>query len=105
MRPLNTEQPAEHVLEVVTPRTNAARLSPAEHLLGAVAVHAGMDGGPVSFEIVGDAERRRFLVRTGSHAQRQRVVAQLGGAYPQASLRPFDGTTLSDADPVQLGPD
>ena len=28
--------PAEHVLEVVTPRTNAARLSSAEHLFGVV---------------------------------------------------------------------
>src|SRR5205823_5187976 len=40
MRQLIAAGPAEQVLEVITPRTNAARLSPAEHVFGAIAVHA-----------------------------------------------------------------
>src|SRR5207245_3924504 len=100
MRNVSARDPAEHVLEVITPRTNAARLSPAEHLFGAIGVHAAMDDGSVAFEITGDTERRRFLVRAGSRAQLLRVVDQLGGAYPQASLRPPDGSK-SVADPAQ----
>src|SRR6266542_5999168 len=63
---------AEHVLEVVTPRTNAARLSPAENLFGALVHQAdAATGAPVSLEIAADAERRRFLVRTATLAQQQ----------------------------------
>ena len=69
MRKVRAKDPAEHVLEVVTPRTNAARLSPAEHLFASIGVHAAMDDAPVAFEITGDAERRRFLVRVTSRAQ------------------------------------
>jgi len=56
--------PAEHVLEVVTPRTNAARLSSAEHLFGALVPRGAGTPAPVSLEIVGDAEkfRQHFLV-------------------------------------------
>src|SRR5205814_3388418 len=46
--------PAEHVLEVVTPRTNAARLSSAEHLFGALVPRSERTPEPVSLEIVGD---------------------------------------------------
>jgi hypothetical protein len=63
-----------------------------------------MDDAPVAFEITGDAERRRFLVRVASRAQQQRVTAQLSGAYPQAVLRPLD-RSQSIADSAQLGPD
>src|SRR5437016_1726838 len=73
---------ATHVIEVITPRTNTARLSPAEHVFAAVGAHAAMDAGPVAFEIAGDHECRRFLVRTGSRVQQQRVAAQFGAAYP-----------------------
>ena len=105
MRELSaTAAPAVNLLEVITPRTNAARLTPAEHLLGAISVHAAMQDGPVAFEIAGDQERRRFLVRTGSAGQQQRVAAQFAAAYPQAALRSSETTTLA-ADPAQLGPD
>src|SRR5437868_4500024 len=88
MRQLNaSSRVATHVIEVITPRTNTARLSPAEHLFAAIGADAAMDEGPVAFEIAGDQERRRFLVRTGSRAQQQLVAAQFGGAYPQAALR------------------
>jgi hypothetical protein len=105
MRQLNASScVATHMIEVITPRTNAARLSPAEHLFAAIGAHAAMDEDPVAFEIAGDKERRRFLVRTGSRAQQQRVAAQFGAAYPQASLRSSESTTLV-GDPAQLGPD
>src|SRR5438093_12153124 len=103
MDKLRATDPAVHVLEIVTPRTNAARLSPAEHLFAAIGVRAAMDDAPVAFEITGDAERRRFLVRVTSRAQQQRIAAQLGGAYPQAVLRPLDRSQSTD-DPAQLGP-
>ncbi len=96
--------PAEHVLEVVTPRTNAARLSPAEHLFGALVLQAGRaQAGPVALEIAADAEQRRFLVRTESASDQRRVAGQLGAAYPQAALRPVDAASVPTGDPARLG--
>jgi len=105
MRRVKPATPAVYVLEVVTPRTNAARLSSAEHLFGALGVGTVGDPIPVSLEIVGDAERRRFLVRTTTSAELRRVAGQLGAAYPQAVLRPFEASTFPTGDPAQLGPD
>jgi hypothetical protein len=99
-------QPSECVLEIVTPRTNAARLSPAEHLIGALVLQAGAsDSGAVSLEISADSERRRFLARTATTAEQRRAAGQLGAAYPQAVLRPFDSATFPAGDPARLGPD
>src|SRR5947209_2332101 len=104
--------PAQHLLEVVSPRTNAALISPAAHLCGALTRHAGApDGGPVALEIAADAERRRFLVRTATLEQQQHVAGQVGAAYPQALLRPAGPTPGWDpdgpatlADPAAPGP-
>src|SRR5947209_625909 len=103
MRRLKPATAAEHMLEIVTPRTNAARLTSAEHLFGALGAGTAGDAAPVSLEIVGDAERRRFLVRTSSSTELRRVAGQLGSAYPQAILRPFDASALSTGDPARLG--
>ncbi len=97
--------PAEHVLEVVTPRTNAARLSSAEHLFGALVPRGDRAPEPVSLEIVGDADRRCFLARTTTAEGLRRVAGQLGAAYPQADLRPFQSATFPTGDPAQVGPD
>src|SRR5919201_6303468 len=87
--------PAQHLLEVVSPRTNAALISPATHLCGALTRHAGAaDGGPIALEIAADSERCRFLVRTTSDEQQRHVASQVGAAYPQAVLRPV-GTAAS----------
>jgi hypothetical protein len=59
----------------------------------------------VALEIVGDADQRRFLVRTSSASGLRRAAAQLGAAYPQAVLRPFQSATFPTGDPVQIGPD
>src|SRR6266851_2246986 len=96
---------AEHVLEVVTPRTNAARLSSAEHLFGALVPRGERTPEPVSLEIVGDAEQRRFLARATSAQELRRIAGQLGAAYPQAVLRSFHSATFPTGDPVQVGPD
>jgi hypothetical protein len=99
------EDLAEHVLEVVTPRTNTARLSSAEHLFGTLSSRGECDPDPVSLEIVGDSERRRFLARTTSAKGLRRVAGQLGAAYPQADLRSFDSATFPTGDPLQVGLD
>ena len=91
-----------HLLEVVTPRTNAALLSSAEHLFGALTL--APDAGPVALEIGADHERRRFLLRVSSASQRQRLAGQLGAAYPQAQLRLLD-LESGVADPARLGDD
>ena len=105
MRGISAADPAEHVLEVVTPRTNVARLSSAEHLFGTLVPRGGSAPEPVSLEIVGDAEKRRFLARATSADELRRVAGQLGAAYPQAVLRPFHSATFPTGDPVRVGPD
>jgi hypothetical protein len=96
--------PAEHLLEVVTPRTNTALISPVENLCGALLLHARTpDGGPVGLEIVCDGERSRFLIRTRSASQERQVRGQVGAAYPQATLRSLDWTSLPSGDPLQVG--
>ena len=97
--------PAEHVLEVVTPRTNTARLSSAEHLFGTLVSRQDRAAEPVSLEIVADAEQRRFLVRTASPQALRRVAGQLGAAYPQAVLRSIESPKVPSGDPVHIGPD
>src|ERR1700733_7056757 len=90
---------SEQMLEVVTPRTNNARLSPAEHLFAALVLRGRAFGEPVALEIAADADRRRFFVRTGSAAEQRRVAGIIGAAYPQAGLRPSDSATFPTGDP------
>src|SRR5712692_4603394 len=105
MRRVTRSGPAEHVVEIVTPRTNVARLSSAEHLFGTLVPRGQSAPEPVSLEIVGDANQRRFLVRSTSAPGLRRVAGQLGAAYPQAVLRPFHSATFPTGDPAQVGPD
>src|SRR5882724_4640804 len=88
-------EPADQLLEVVTPRTNAALISPAENLCGALTLQTrGPGGGPVALEIVADGERSRFLVRTESNLKQRQLQGQVGAAYPQAALRSLELATL-----------
>jgi hypothetical protein len=105
MSGVRAEDPAEHVLEVVTPRTNTARLSSAEHLFGTLLPRGDCHPEPVSLEVVGDFEKRRFLARTTTAQGLRRVAGQFGAAYPQADLRSFDSATFPVGDPLQVGPD
>ncbi|HEY2595099.1 MAG TPA: hypothetical protein VGK33_14495, partial [Chloroflexota bacterium] len=98
------QEPAEHVLEIVTPRTNAARLSAAENLFSALALARGRKADPIALEIVADGGGRRFQLRTTSVTDQQRIGRLLGAAYPQADLRPF-GASDTPADAARQGPD
>jgi hypothetical protein len=102
---VNAASPAEQVLEIVTPRTNVARLTSAEHLFGTLVPRGESAPEPVSLEIVGDADQRRFLARATSASGLRRVAGQLGAAYPQADLRSFPPATFQTGDPAGVGPD
>jgi uncharacterized protein DUF87 len=82
------------LLEIVTPRTNAASLSAAEHLFAAVVGSRGL-----SFELAGDANGRHLYVRCVDAATRARLAAQIGAAYPQAHARRLE----QSVDPARLG--
>jgi len=103
-RPTPAPEPATELLEVVTPRTNAAVITPAEHLCGALAIGEGTTSAegatPVSLEIVGDHCGRRFLARAADARERRDLVGQLGAAYPQAMLR----SVVEDDDPAHVTP-
>ncbi|HEY2592443.1 MAG TPA: hypothetical protein VGK33_00930 [Chloroflexota bacterium] len=71
------------LVELVSPRTNAAGYTPIEHVFAALSREGG-----VSLEIGGDATARRFYARlAGPHAGAL-LNAQLSGAYPQTRTRP-----------------
>jgi hypothetical protein len=89
---------------VVTPRTNAALISPAENMCGALTLHTGgVGGGPVALEMVADGERSRFLIRTQTAVEQRQLRGQTGAAYPQATLRSLEAATLPTGDPVCVG--
>src|SRR5713226_9289082 len=81
------------VVELVSPRTNAANFTSIEHLFAALARE-----GAVSLEIGGDATARRFYARFATDSARGLLDAQLGAAYPQARVR------QAVADPARLAP-
>src|SRR5919199_4998820 len=70
------------LIEIVTPRTNAATCTPLEHFFAALALP-----GSVSLEIAGDTQARRFYTRLAGGV-RERLEGPLGAAYPQARVRP-----------------
>src|SRR5437763_1600011 len=83
------------LVEIITPRTNAAALSAAEHLFAALVGARGL-----ALELAGDATGRRLYARTADPTTRARLAAQLGAAYPQAHARPASGAD----DPAHLRP-
>jgi len=88
------------VVEIVTPRTNAAVITPAENLLAAISL-----AEPFGLEISATAQARRFVVRAGSAQTRQCLEDQLGVAYPQAELRRLDVDQFPGLDPAWCHPD
>jgi len=82
------------LLEIISPRTNAATYTPTEHLFAALAREGG-----VALEIGGDASARRFFARVSGPRSRGLLEAQLSAAYPQASVR------LAASDPARRLPD
>jgi hypothetical protein len=71
-----------YLLEVVTPRTNAATLTSSENFFASMVL-----AEPYSVELAADSTRRRFLVRATTSHMRDQLVSQLSAAYPQAELR------------------
>src|SRR5215467_4308867 len=99
-----TPAPAEQLLEVITPRTNAALITPAENLCGSLSLHTTTPGGgPVALEIVADGERSRFFVRTASTSGLRQLQGQIGAAYPQATLRLLNAESMLAGDPLYVG--
>jgi hypothetical protein len=88
------------IVELVTPRTNAAIITPAEHLLAAIALRESF-----SFEIAVTKHLRRFLVRAGSERMRRHLEGQLGAAYPQADIRGPDVAWDASLDPAHCAAD
>lgn len=80
------------VVEVVTPRTNAAALTSAENFFASMALAEFF-----SVELAADCNRRRFLVRASSGHMREQLLSQLSAAYPQADLRPVQ----AEGDPAR----
>src|SRR5919199_6559375 len=80
-----TGAPVE-LVEIVTPRTNAAPLSAGEHLWAALVGSRGL-----ALELAGDAAGRRLYARAADPSTRGHLAAQLGAAYPQAHARPATG--------------
>ncbi len=88
------------LVEVVTPRTNAATITPAENLLAAISL-----AEPFGLEIAATGTARWFLARAGSGAMRCHLESQLAVAYPQAEIRRLDLEQYPGLDPAGLGPD
>ena len=88
------------LVEIVTPRTNAAVITPAENLLAAISL-----AEPFALEITATAQARRFVARAGSAQTRQRLEEQLGVAYSQAELRRLDVDQFPGLDPAWCHPD
>src|SRR5258708_39530631 len=78
--------PAQQLLEVVTPRTSAALISPAEHLCGSLTLQSrGPVGGPVALEIATDGGRSRFLARTALDMRQRQLEGQVRARGPPAA--------------------
>jgi hypothetical protein len=94
---------APELLEVITPRTNHAVITPAENLFANLSPLAAAE--PFSLEIAAMRNARWFVVRAAGPVARTHVEQQLGAAYPQASFRPLDPATFRGHDPARVLPD
>jgi hypothetical protein len=72
------------LFEVVTPRTNAATITAAEHLFAGMAL-----GEPFGLEIAGEPHARRFVCRAASPTAEAHLRGLVQSAYPQAEVRPI----------------
>ena len=88
------------LVEIVTPRTNAAIVTPAENLLAAISLRE-----PFSLEIAATDTARWFVARAESPAMRRHLEDQLAVAYPQAELRRLDTERFPGLDPARRAPD
>src|SRR5262249_53017813 len=87
------------LVEIVTSRTNAACITPAENLFAAISL-----AEPFSLEIAATRDARWFLARAASLAMRRHLEDQLAVAYPQANLRQLEVERYPGLDPARLQP-
>jgi Helicase HerA, central domain len=80
------------LVEIITPRTNTAALSAADHLFATLVGSSGL-----GLELAGDAAGRHLYARADP-ALASRFALQLGAAYPQAHIRRVGGVD----DPARL---
>ncbi|MCX6021486.1 MAG: hypothetical protein NTZ05_07110 [Chloroflexi bacterium] len=92
--------PRPELVEIVTPRTNGATITPAENLFAAISL-----AEPFSLEIAATGRARWFVVRAGTPAMRGHLEDQFGAAYPQAEIRRLDVDRHPGLDPARLGPE
>lgn len=90
----------QELVEVVTPRTNVAVLTPAENLLAAISLDE-----PFSLEVAATPRQRWFLARAGGPSMARHLREQLGVASPQAELRRLDAGRVPGLDPARRAPD
>lgn len=88
------------LIEVVTPRTNAATIAAAENLFAANALSE-----PFSLEIAATGTARWFVARAAGPRMLSHLRGQLAVAYPQAEMRSLDIRQYPGLDPSRLGPD
>jgi hypothetical protein len=88
------------LVEIVTPRTNTATITPAENLIAAISMPE-----PFSLEVAATCNARWFLARTGSVAMRRHLENQVAVAYPQSQLRSLDLEQHPRLDPGRIGAD
>ena len=93
--PAVAAEPTVELVEIISPRTNAATYTPAEHVFAALVRQPG-----VGFELAGDGQSRRFYARASDARTRGQLLSQLGAAYPQARFRAVDAV----ADPARRLP-
>lgn len=97
---LRTAKQSTELIEIVTPRTNAAIITPSENFFAAIALP-----DPFALEIAATATTRRFLARAKTATTRRYLTEQLAAAYPQAELRQLDTQGFPALDPIRLDPD
>lgn len=88
--------PATHLIEVTTPRTNAAVITAAENLLANLSLHE-----PFALEIAADRVGRRFFLRAGSTVMAGHLRSLLRAPYPQARLEARDPLADPACDPAR----
>jgi len=97
---LRPKDQVKTLVQIVTPRTNAAVITPAENLLAAISL-----AEPFGLEITATPEARRLMARAGTVAMRHHLEDHLGVAYPQADLRRLDVNQHPGLDPAWCQPD
>jgi hypothetical protein len=84
-------------MEIVTPRTNAATITPSENLLAAISLDE-----PFGLEIAATRSSRWFLARASTPGMARQLESELSVAYPQAEIRRLDLERHPGLDPAGL---